>query len=76
MRYLTTALMYLLSLFATAVLGLFIVLIFAGPHSTSLSPAAWPYVKGVAVGLVIVLPVLAARLAWVRAGRKDPGRTD
>lgn len=69
MRYLVTIVMYLLALATTSVLALFLILIFAGPHSSAL-PGSWqPVVRVVAGLLVVVLPVLAARLAWRRAGR-------
>lgn len=69
MRYLAAIAMYLVSLFACAVVGLFLILIFAGPHSSALPPAFEMPVRIVAGLLALVVPLLAARLAWRRAAR-------
>jgi hypothetical protein len=66
MRFLLTALAYLLSVVAVAALAFVVVLFVAGPHAGLLPH--WLEVVVIVLGwlAILVLPALAARLVWHR----------
>ena len=73
MRILLTVAAYFGSLAAVAVLMFFGVLTLAGPHGGLLTSVAGPAVFVVGWGIVIILPMAAARLVWrAMAKRHDP----
>lgn len=70
MRVLLTGSVYLATLAVVAVLALFIVLVLAGPHSDLLPAAVQVVVLILGWLAVLVIPAMAARLVWRRAGRR------
>ena len=69
MRYLATALAYLLSLVVIAAISLAVVLLVAGPHSGLLPSWLEPWVLGLGWLVILILPVLIARKVWRRFDR-------
>jgi hypothetical protein len=69
MKYLATALAYLLSLLVIAAVSLAIVLLVAGPHSGLLPAWLEPWVLGLGWLVILFVPVLVARKVWRRLDR-------
>ena len=71
MKYIATAIVYIVSLAVVAIVSFFTVLVLAGPHAGILP--SWLEAVILAIGwlAVLVLPVLVARLAWRRYGRGE-----
>lgn len=69
MKYIATAVVYIVTLAVVAVLSFFTVLVLAGPHAEILPSWLEPVVFVIGWLAVLVLPVLVARLVWRRYGR-------
>lgn len=65
-KYIATALAYVVSLAVVVVLAFFTVLVLAGPHAGLLPSWLEPVVLAIGWLAVLVLPVLVARLVWRR----------
>lgn len=73
MRVLLTGFAYLATLALVAALALLVALVVAGPHSDLLPGAVQVGVLIVGWLAVLVIPAMAARLVWRRAGKRpDP----
>ncbi|WP_448506038.1 hypothetical protein [Immundisolibacter sp.] len=61
---------YLAALAVVGALALVVVIVLAGPHSDVLPGAAQGVVVIVGWQAVLVIPAMAARLVWRRAGKR------
>ena len=70
MKYLLATVAYVGTLLVVGVAAMAIVLVLAGPHSDLLPQPLQIVVFAIGWIAVLVLPALAARAAWRRAGAK------
>lgn len=66
MRILATALAYVATLVAVAVVAFFVVIALAGPHADLLPSWLQAVVRGLGLLAVLMLPIWAARATWRR----------
>jgi hypothetical protein len=70
-KVVATAVAYIVSLAVTAAVSFFAVLVLAGPHAGLLPSWLEPAVLGIGWLVVLVVPVIVARVAWRRIGRSQ-----
>lgn len=71
-KFIATAVVYIILLAVVAVLSFFTVLVLVGPHAGILPSWLEPVVLVIGWLAVLVLPVLVARLVWRRYDRSEP----
>ncbi len=72
MKYIATAVAYVVSLVVVAVASFFTVMVLAGPHAGLLPTWLEPVVLAIGWLAVLGVPVLVGRLVWRRFGRSEP----
>ena len=75
MKLFLTALAYLMTLILVAVTAFYLVIILAGPHGGLLSRSFETVVLVLGWLLVLVVPILVARLAWYRLSERMPSNS-